>query len=377
MGKISGAVKFIASITKEQWLHVLVHISVWLMLFLAFYLFSFTRNEKLPVFIILLYVYGFIIFYLNYFLLTPQYLLRKKYLQFSGYILAIVLFSFIVVNPIIQDYAFKDFLRNPPPRFQTSIPFDRKPLNLSLKNKPGRPHQFQGMVFMLFSFLIFSSLIRTFQKLKVEEDINRKYQHEKINAELMMLRQQVNPHFLFNSLNNILSLSNRKSDLTGEAIAKLSAILRYMLSEKSRKEIPVTHEIELIQNYIELQKLWLKNVVKIDFVTESIDDSHCIEPFILNPLVENAFKFGTFPDIPSQISIHIKMLGNRLIFHSRNPVVRQKLSNAGSMGIGINNVIRRLELCYAGEYKIDISQQEEIYRVDLSIKLKKNEMYCN
>lgn len=377
MEHIYKTVKLIRSIKKEQWLHLLVHISVWLMLFLAFYLFSFTRDEKLPVFILLLYVYGFIIFYLNYLLLTPRYLLHKKYLLFSGFMLTIVLFSFTVVNPVIQRYAFKDFLRNPPPGFYNHRPFNRLPDDMYLNDKHARPHEMQGMFFLLFSFLIFSSLIRIFQKLKVEEDMNRQYQHEKINAELMMLRQQVNPHFLFNSLNNILSLANRKSDLTVEAIAKLSAILRHMLSDKSRNEIPVTHEIELIYNYIELQRLWSKNAVQIDFVLGNINDNYCIEPFILNPLVENAFKYGTMPNVFSIISIHVKMVANRLYFHSCNSIIRNKLSETGSMGIGVNNVIRRLELCYSGDYNIEIAQKENKYLVDLSIKLKENELYSN
>ena len=179
----------------------------------------------------------------------------------------------------------------------------------------------------------------------------------------MMLRQQVNPHFLFNSLNNLHSLASRKSDLTSEAIMKLSAILRYMLSENPSSEIPVAREIALIENYIDLQKLWMKNTIQVDFAVENVTENYCIEPFILNPLVENAFKYGALPGIESVISIHLKMVENWLHVKICNPVIREKLSAAGSMGIGVNNVIRRLELCYPGNYKMENSRIGDLYQI--------------
>jgi LytS/YehU family sensor histidine kinase len=360
----------------EQWLLLFVHVSIWLMLFLVFYFSSLHLNERLPAFVVLLYSYGVILFYLNYFFLTPAYLLPKKYLSFSVSILAIVLASYFFVDPLIHRYAMKDFAANLPLEFRNVQPLSGIHGKIPLP-KPMAGHP-QGMFFLLSSFLIFSSSIRIFQKLKLEEDINRQYHHEKLNAELMMLRQQVNPHFLFNALNNILSLANRKSDLTPEAIVKLSAILRHMLSENPKNEIPVTREIALIQNYIDLQKLWSKNTIKVDFVVDNVNDSYCIEPFILNPLVENAFKYGTLPGIESIISIHISMVSEWLHFTAVNPIVREKLSDeVDSMGIGVNNVIRRLELCYPGNYKIEITKKENKYLVNLSIKLRNNELYSN
>jgi two-component system, LytTR family, sensor kinase len=376
MKQVYKVLQFIKDIRQEKWLFIFVHLSVWLMLFLAFYLFSLRQNESLPVFVILLYLYGFILFYLNYLFLTPSYLLPKKYLAFSLSILAIILFSFFVVDPLIHKIAVKDFADNPPPEFRNMPISVRMKGEIFREGKP-MPRHPEGMFYLLSSFLIFSSSVRIFQKLKFEEDINKQYHHERLNAELMMLRQQVNPHFLFNALNNILSLANRKSDQTSEAIVKLSAILRHMLSQNPKNGIPVTHEIDLIQNYIDLQNLWMKNTITIDFVVENVKGSYYIEPFILNPLVENAFKYGTMPGVASTISIHINMIEDWLYFKSTNPVVREILSEVGSMGIGVNNVIRRLELCYPGTYKIEIAQKENNYLVNLSIKLRKNELHCN
>jgi len=258
MKKIYRSLQFIKNIRQEQWVLFFVHLSVWLMLFVAFSLFSLRRNESMPVFMVLLYFYGFILFYLNYFFLTPRYLLPKKYLIFSLSILVITLVSLLLVDPLIHQLSINDFMQNAPPEFKTPPPFEKFQGNGPGDNRFFSPMMSPGMFFLLFTFLTFSSSVRIFQKLKREEDINQRYQHEKLNAELMLLRQQVNPHFLFNSLNNIHSLANRKSDLTSEAIMKLSAILRYMLSENPSSEIPVTREIAMIENYIDLQKLWMK-----------------------------------------------------------------------------------------------------------------------
>lgn len=377
MKQFYKSVKFIKNIRQEQLVVFFVHLSVWLMLFVAFSLFSLRSNESMPVFIVLLYIYGFLLFYLNYFFLTPRFLIPKKYLIFTITILAISLFSLYAVDPVIHQISISDFPPNVPAEFRNMPPFDKSigiPPNIKLNPPPKMP---SGMIFLLFSFLTVSSSVRIFQKLKREEDKNTRYQHEKLNAELMQLRQQVNPHFLFNSLNNIHSLANRKSELTSEAIVKLSSILRYMLTENPRNEIPVTREISLIENYIDLQKLWLKNAVQVDFEHIDISQSHFIEPFILNPLVENAFKYGALPTTQSKISISLKMVGDWLYLHISNPVVREKLSELGSMGIGLNNVIRRLELCYPGNYKIENERIENNYQVNLSMKLRNDELHSN
>ncbi|HZL09962.1 MAG TPA: histidine kinase [Prolixibacteraceae bacterium] len=377
MMQIFKRLRFIKNIRQEQWVLFFVHLSVWMMLFVAFYLFSLLSNESLPVFIVLLYFYGFILFYLNYFFLTPIYLLPKKYLFFAVSILVVSLFSFLVVDPLIHQLSVNDFIRNAPHGFRVPPPFEKMPGVFPHSNKFSPPRVPMGMSFLLFVFLIFSSSVRIFQKLKREEDINQRYQHEKLNAELMLLRQQVNPHFLFNSLNNIYSLANRKSDLTSEAIMKLSSILRYMLSENPSKEIPVSREIFMIENYIDLQKLWMKDSVAVDFVVENINETRYIEPFILNPLVENAFKYGALPGVESTISIHLSMVGDWLHLKISNPIVREKLSEVGSLGIGVNNVIRRLELCYPGNYKLENARIGDNYLINLSMKLKNNELHSN
>lgn len=380
MSQLYRIKKYLKNITLEQGLLFFVHFLTWSVLFLAFVLVSLHQHESLPRFIVLLYSYGFLIFYLNYFFLTPKLLIPKRYLLFAASIAVVILVSLFVVDPYIHKLSMSDLARRVPHRFdefRVPPPFKREPLQ---RYEPGRfpvPAVSPFMMILLLTFLSFSSLVRIFQKMKREEAINQKYQNEKLNAELMMLRQQVNPHFLFNSLNNLHSLANRKSDLTSEAIMKLSAILRYMLSENPSHEIPVTREIALIENYIDLQKLWMKNEINVSFKVENVSESYYIEPFILNPLVENAFKYGALPGRASTISIEMSMKGDWFFFKISNPILVEKLSKEGSTGIGMNNVIRRLELCYPGNFKIENGRIENIYRINLSIKLRNNELHSN
>jgi hypothetical protein len=377
MMKFYKAIQFVKKIRQEQLVLFFVHLSAWLMLFVAFSLFSLRENESLPTFVVLLYLYGLLLFYLNYFLLTPRLLIPKKYLLFVGSLIILGVFSWVFVDPLIHKAAMMDFAKNPPPRIEFRpqnqnlpglVPFSK---DFEPRRRP------QGMLFTLLTFLTISSSVRIFQKLKREENMNQQYQHEKLNAELKLLRQQDNPHFLFNSLNNIHSLANQKSDLTSEAIMKLSAILRHMLSENPSEGIPVSREIALIENYIELQKLWMKNAITVNFQLGQISGNHCIEPFILNPLVENAFKYGALLGMESVINIHLHMEGDGLYLEIVNPVLREKLSEVAGMGIGLNNVIRRLELCYPGNHEIVNQRIENSYQIKLSIKLRNNELHSN
>jgi len=361
------------------WLSILLHLSVWLVLFFGFSLFSMRQDQSMPVYAVFQYFYGFLLFYLNYLFLSPHFLLPKRYFAFAVSILTVILISFLVVDPLIHKISFNDFIMNGPPGFEPKGSGRVFPLEMPM---PPQEKFFEfrrsfGMIFLLFAFLTFSSSIRIFQKLTKEEDLIKRYENEKLSAELMLLRQQINPHFLFNALNNIHSLANRKSDLTSEAVMRLSAILRHMLSENSISEIPISREIELVGNYIDLQKLWLKNAITVDFKAEKISAEHFIEPFILNPLVENAFKYGVLHGIESVIKIHVNMSGDWLIMELVNPILREKLNQAESMGIGLNNVIRRLELCYPGNFELKNEQQDKNYHINLSIKLRRHELHSN
>jgi hypothetical protein len=172
MQQFDRTVKVIKKIRPVKWLSFFVHLSVWLMLFLAFSLFSIRQNQSLPLFIVLQYFYGFVLFYLNYFFLSPRYLLPKKYISFTVSILFVILISFFVVDPFVHQLSFHEFIRNAPLGFGQLPPDPQFPHEMLRDEKLLVFRRSIGTLFLLFAFLTFSSSIRIFQKLMSEEDLS-------------------------------------------------------------------------------------------------------------------------------------------------------------------------------------------------------------
>jgi LytS/YehU family sensor histidine kinase len=193
---------------------------------------------------------------------------------------------------------------------------------------------------------------------------------EKQEAELNYLKSQTNPHFLFNTLNNIYTLSRRKSDLTPESILRLSTILRFMLYETSGKFILVEQELEIIKDYIALEKLRYDDSLRINFNCEIEDSSQSIPPLLLIPLVENAFKHGVsetrgLPFIDINLSIHHQQLS----FVVKNSTEESSEQKAVKENIGLTNLRRQLELLY-NDYQLSVKQEKSVFSAILKINLK-------
>jgi len=187
-------------------------------------------------------------------------------------------------------------------------------------------------------------------------------------SELALLRSQINPHFLFNTLNNIYSLVIKKSDDAPEALMKLSSIMRYTLYDSNADKVPLNKEVEYLNSFIELQQLRFKpdNFVKFD-ITGNIE-LHTIAPMILIPYVENAFKHGSKKVQSPGIIIKLEVTDKKTIFEVMNFVQSDEASNKDiAGGIGLQNVKRRLELLYKDKHKITISQPENQFIVKLEI----------
>jgi LytS/YehU family sensor histidine kinase len=195
-------------------------------------------------------------------------------------------------------------------------------------------------------------------------------ENEKLNSELAFLKSQVNPHFLFNILNNICSLARKKSDDTENAIIKLSHIMRYMLYESKDEKVSLEKEVEYLKNYIELQRLRISDKVDINFSIDGDPESGMIEPMLLIPFVENAFKHGVSYLEESKINISLKIEKDLLIFKVENNMIRKSVDVVQlESGIGLRNVLRRLDLLYPGKHKIAIHEDGTKYIVDLKITL--------
>lgn len=191
---------------------------------------------------------------------------------------------------------------------------------------------------------------------------------EKLEAELHYLKAQINPHFLFNTLNNIYSLSIQKSDLTPEAIVKLSKLMRFMIYDGSVAQIPMSKELEIIEDYLSLEKMRFTNRrLTLRFIKEVDDQDLLIAPLILLPFIENAFKHGASKrDGHTLINIHLSTKNRILNFeiYNINELIRQNFKK----NIGLSNVERQLNILYT-DFKLKIRPEIDKFTVSLYINL--------
>lgn len=191
---------------------------------------------------------------------------------------------------------------------------------------------------------------------------------EKLETELKFLRTQTNPHFLFNTLNNIYALSRKKSDKTPEVVMKLSELLSFMLYESGKETIPVGEEVKMMEDYIELEKIRYNERLSVKFNKDIHDGSHRIAPLLLLPLVENAFKHGASETrFDSFIHIHISLNGGYLNFSIENSIEGGKEETSNGC-IGLNNIKRQLQLMYA-EHEMKVEDLEKTFKVNIAVNL--------
>ena len=218
-------------------------------------------------------------------------------------------------------------------------------------------------MFLFISVFIISIALNLQARIKQSEK-------EKLAAELAYLKSQINPHFLFNTLNNIYSLALKKSDDNANAIVKLSGMMRYNITDAQSEFIEIEKEIDYISSYIELQKIRIGETAKVNFTINGIAHKHQIAPLLLISFIENAFKYGVNPEIESNIQIAIDITNNTIELKVSNKIVPVSIVGNTKTGTGITNVIRRLDLLYSGKYKLQISHTETDYTVTLLITIK-------
>lgn len=191
---------------------------------------------------------------------------------------------------------------------------------------------------------------------------------EKNKAELALYKAQINPHFLFNTLNTLYALVLSGSDKTESAFVKFSGILRYMYSQSGSELIPAERELDYIHQYVDLQQLRLNRHTQVELTLDVADRQVLIPPMILITFVENAFKYGTSSDTDCTVRIHIRVDENNLRLETENAVMRRR--EGESQGIGIANCRKRLELLYPGRYDLQTGEADGRYRTLLNIRLR-------
>ncbi|QQL49663.1 sensor histidine kinase [Mucilaginibacter ginkgonis] len=217
------------------------------------------------------------------------------------------------------------------------------------------------------TFIFFSVLLKFGTDWFTNERIQRDLENQRLTAELSFLKSQVNPHFLFNSLNTIYSLAYQRSETTPEAVLKLSEIMRYMLYESNDNKVELDKELKYLENYIELQKIRYGQKAFIEYTVEGAITSQQIVPLILISFVENAFKHGIVNDPQHPIFIRLTVTDSHLTFYVFNKKHAHNRDAVG--GIGLNNVQRRLKLLYPGRYQLDIENGDDTYSSELSLVL--------
>ena len=198
------------------------------------------------------------------------------------------------------------------------------------------------------------------------------YQLQELKAksaenELNSLKAQINPHFLFNNLNNIYSINQMDSQKGSEMILELAEVMRYHLQFSKQSYVSISSEFQLIQSYIELEKLRLKNNCTLNIQIKEGDDNHKIAPLLLLPFVENAFKHGTHPTQDCFISLTIEIENGRLYFSINNSLIKNK--RVVKTHVGLENTKRRLFLLYPDRHSLKIKSDEATYQVKLEIDL--------
>jgi LytS/YehU family sensor histidine kinase len=202
-----------------------------------------------------------------------------------------------------------------------------------------------------------------------DQEVKKEEENERLKSELSFLRSQISPHFMFNVLNSVVSLSRRKPEMVEPVVIKLSELMRYMIYETSDSKVSIDKEFSYLESYIELQRLRFGNDIKIDFKHKLSSSPSSIEPMLLIPFVENAFKHGVGMVQDPSIEIELNDDKKSLFFSVSNKVSKQNSEiKDGSSGIGLANVRRRLELLYPDQHDLTISEKEDRYLVELKIK---------
>ncbi|GAA4276374.1 hypothetical protein GCM10022259_10980 [Aquimarina mytili] len=200
------------------------------------------------------------------------------------------------------------------------------------------------------------------------DKLSKETDAQRTKTELQFLKAQLNPHFLFNSLNSVYSLVRTKSNNASEAVLTLSELMRYMLYEANQEIVPLIKETEYIKNYVALQRLRLSNSEDVRLSIKGEYEKKKIYPLLLISFIENAFKYGTDFKGVTDIEIKIRVNQNKLTFNVNN-IIGVYRKNIDSSGVGLTNIKNRLELLYPDLHTLEIKEENDRYIVDLTLIL--------
>ncbi len=324
-------------------------------------------------FIIFYFTFLFI-FYINYFVLIPFLYLKKQYAIY--FLIIVILFTAV--------YFIKPFDRlismSPPPGQRSEMMnWPPPPNGFESSERPGNrmpPPRFKNehsgrkdinSIILFIMVWSLSTAICIIRQWRLTEKRALQAETDKANAELSFLKSQVNPHFLFNTLNNIYSLAVTNNENTAPSIMKLSNIMRYLTDEAGENYVSLDSEIACIRDYIDLQKMRLGKNTKVDFSVSGNTVDKKIPPLILMTFIENVFKYGVSNHEASDIIIKLAADDHNMTFFCQNKLFDSKRSIERT-GIGIFNAQQRLKHLYPDKHFLDISKKNGLFTVQLTLQ---------
>jgi len=331
----------------------LLHIAFWVYQFISLK-HGIAQNVKDDYYVVfdtsVIIIFEIICTYFVVYFLSTRTLERGKYIEF----VALTLFSIIITSVLIV--SVKDLAR---------VVVDDRHLR-AYNILPMLISHFVGLIIEVSVFIAMYAIYDKY----VSERKKDKLEKERLKAELQFLVNQLNPHFLFNAINNICLLISEDKDLAESTLLKFSDLLRYQLYDCSANEMPLNKELEFITNYIALEKIRCNEGFKINTDLKIRDNTIQIAPFILLTFVENAFKHKSTEPQNGFIDISSDLKDNVFTFRVSNSISSVLSPLTETKGIGLQNVTRRLTLLYDGMYKLAVSTQNNIYSIELELILK-------
>lgn len=296
-----------------------------------------------------------LIFYLNYFVVTPRYLFQERLSKFFSIILLLItclqVFHYFISYVLSFDQMMATVRHRPPPR---------------------EFHVIDGFILMLSLLVLgISTAVAAVQRWQKDARLSEELQKQQIAAELAFLKGQINPHFFFNTLNNIYALSYTDVELSREALHKLSRMMRYLLYETQQNLVSLKKEIAFLKDHIALMSLRLHANNQIEFNEPKLTKDFMIAPMLLLPFVENALKHGVSMKEHTRIVIDLQILPSSILhLKVENDIFREPKLMQESRGIGLQNTKRRLDLQYAAKYTLShMKNEQHRYVVDLKLNL--------
>ncbi len=330
---------------RNRWLQ---HVLFWALMYMPHWLSymgltsAHPQWSELPVYLVVFCLDAFVV-YFNLYYLVPKFFVKEKFWLYGAFSVATVSFNSLFGATILE--------------FVLS------------GNKVFQPDSYAFVESFQATFTILMTAVglNISKRFLVSQARLKELETTGLKAELAYLKHQINPHFLFNSLNNIYVQSKKTPADASESILQLSDLLRYQLYDCAKDKVDLGDEIRYLETFLELDKM-RKNKSQVDFrVTGDSPNGIAVAPFLFIPFVENALKHGINMNNETKIKVHFNVRPEQVLFEIENSKPDEPLAQTIKGGIGLANISRRLDLLYPGKYRLDIDNELNVYRVRLAV----------